>query len=86
MKLSHVIEFATQHEIFLDFMKNHNIEIDSAHQILAKITNINEKAVEHRIYIDFGNVGQSTSDVRIIIDYDRQKQNFNFIQIDNPVR
>ena len=86
MKLSQVISFATEHQTFLNFMKNHKIEIDSAHQILAKITNVNEKAVEHRIYIDFGNVGQSTNDVRIIIDYDRQKQNFNFIQIDNPGR
>ena len=49
MKLSQVIEFATEHPTFLGFMKNHKIEIDSAHQILAKITNVNEKAVEHRI-------------------------------------
>lgn len=84
MKLSQIIEFATEHEIFLNFIQEHQIEIDSAHQILAKITNVTEKAVEHRIYIDFGNVGQSTSDVRIIVDYDIQQQNFNFIQIDNP--
>ena len=86
MKLFQVITYATDHPIFSDFLKRHNINPDSAHQILVKISNVSDTAVEYRIYVDFGTPGQSSNDVRIIVDYNVDTQDFEFIQIDNPVR
>lgn len=86
MKLSDAIQYATEHDNFLSFLKQRNIDPNSAHQVLATISNVNEKFVESRIYIDFGTPGQSSNDVRIIIDYNKQTGDFSFIQIDYPKR
>lgn len=86
MKLSEAIHYATNHDRFLSFLNQRHINPDSAHEILAKIVNVTDATIEHRIYIDFGNRGQSSNDVRIIIDYDKRTHNFDFIQIDSPKR
>ena len=86
MKLSEAIEYATNHQNFLSFLKQRNIDPNSAHQILATISNVGNRFVENRIYIDFGAPGQSSNDVRVIVDYDKQAGNFNFIQVDHPQR
>lgn len=86
MKLSEAIEYATNHEKFLNFLREKRISPDSANSILAKITNESRDAIEHRIYIDFGRVGQSSNDVRIIVDFNKATEDFQFIQIDHPIR
>ena len=86
MKLSEAINYATNHNRFLSFLQQRAINPDSAHEILGKITNVTDSTIEHRIYIDFGNKGQSSKDVRIIVDYNKITQDFNLIQIDNPER
>ena len=59
MKLSEAIEYATRHEKFLAFLRQKNIDPNSAHQIIANISNVSDEFVENRIYIDFGVQGQS---------------------------
>lgn len=86
MKLSEVIHYATSHNTFRDFLSQRRINPDSAHEILAKITNETDSTIEHRIYIDFGNRGSSSNDVRVIIDYNKNSRDFAFIQIDSPTR
>ena len=86
MKLSEVISYATNHARFKQFLQERNIPPDSAHSIMAKISTVTERAIEHRIYIDFGHPGQSSNDVRVIVDFNKGTQDFEFIQIDHPVR
>lgn len=86
MKLSEAIEYATNHQKFLNFLRERKISSDSANSIMAKITNEAKDAIEHRIYIDFGHTGQSSNDVRIIVDFKKETQDFQFIQIDHPIR
>lgn len=86
MKLSEVIDFATNHDMFIQFLRQSNINPDSVHELTAKITNVTADAIEHRIYFDFGNPGSGTQDVRVIIDFDKTTRNFKFIQIDHPTR
>ena len=86
MKLSEVIQYATNHDKFLEFLSHRHINPDSAHEILAKISNVTDSTIEHIIYVDFGNPGQSSNDVRVIVDYDKNTHDFVFIQIDSPTR
>ncbi|MGN6532713.1 MAG: hypothetical protein ACTHK0_13295 [Ginsengibacter sp.] len=86
MKLSEVINYATNHDRFNKFLNQSNINPDSVHELTAKITNVTANTIEHRIYFDFGNPGESTKDVRVIIDFDKRTQDFKFIQIDHPTR
>ena len=86
MKLSEVVDFATNHDRFNEFLEQSNIDPDSVHQLTAKITNVTANTIEHRIFFDFGNAGESTKDVRVIVDLDKNTRDFKFIQIDHPTR
>jgi hypothetical protein len=86
MKLSEAINYATSHDRFLEFLREKNIDPNSAHEILAKITNVTGTAIEHRIYVDYGRPGESINDIRVIVDYNINSGNFVFIQIDNRSR
>lgn len=86
MKLLKAIEFVVAHENFIRFLDERRIKPDSAHSILGKLTKSTNEVVEHRIYFDFGARGESPSDIRVIVDYDKISNSFLFIQIDNPLR
>ncbi|MFT3703035.1 MAG: hypothetical protein QM802_11730 [Agriterribacter sp.] len=86
MKLSEAIAFATSHKSFVNFLATRNINPDSAHHITVKVTNLKPNIVEHRLHIDFGDPGQSSDDVRVIVDYIKSSGKFEFIQADFPPR
>jgi len=85
MKLVEAIVFATEHQEFLNFLNQHNIRLDSAHEVRGKISDNTDNFVEHYIFIDYGNTGPSPRDVRVIVRYNIRTRDFTFEQIDLPI-
>jgi hypothetical protein len=76
MRLVTAIDFGTQHQQFKDLLAQNNIDSDSVRQILARISNVDTQRVFIEIFLDYGDPGPSSKDVRIRLFYVKTSKTF----------
>jgi hypothetical protein len=78
MRLAAAIEFGTEHQQFLHLLAQNSIDPNSARQILARITKVDIERLFVEIFMDYGDLGPSSKDVRIRLFYVKSSGTFVF--------
>jgi hypothetical protein len=78
MKLSEAIDFATQHQQFLNMLQQNNINPDVANGLEARIAHRDNQNVFVEIMVDYGFSGPGSNDVRARVHYHQQSGTFFF--------
>jgi hypothetical protein len=76
MKLVTAIDFGTQHQQFLDLLSQNSIDPNSARQIVARISNVDPQRTFIEIFLDYGDPGPSSKDIRIRLFYVKNSGTF----------
>jgi hypothetical protein len=76
MRLASAIDFGTEHQDFLNLLSQNNIDVNSARQVLARIASVDAQRVFVEIFLDYGNPGPGSQDVRIRLYYIKNAGSF----------